>query len=73
MEFEEFLKNFKASHPDWFQSDSRPVQAVKAPMVKEAAKAPEIKPQAAKEAVVEEDWDAAEVVDVEEAENWWDK
>jgi hypothetical protein len=23
--------------------------------------------------VVEEDWDAAEVVEVEESENWWDR
>jgi len=47
--------------------------AVKAPMVKEAVKAPEIKPPVAKEVVVEDDWDAAEVVEVEESSNWWDK
>ncbi len=71
--FEDFMAGFMAKHPNWFGSDFRPVQAVKAPMVKEAAKAPEIKPQVAKKAVVEEDWDAAEVVEVEEPENWWDK
>lgn len=71
--FEDFMAGFMAKHPNWFGSDSRPVQAVKAPMVKEAVKAPEIKPQAAKEAVVEEDWDSAEVVEVEEETEWWNK
>ena len=71
--FEDFMAGFMAKHPNWFGSDSRPVQAVKAPMVKEAVKAPEIKPQVAKEAFVEEGWDAAEVVDEDEPTEWWNK
>lgn len=71
--FEDFMAGFMERHPNWFGSDSRPVQVVKAPMVKEAVKAPEIKPQVAKESVVEEAWDAAEVVEVEEETEWWNK
>lgn len=71
--FEDFMAGFMAKHPNWFGSDSRPLQVVKAPMVKEAVKAPEIKPKVAKEAVVEECWDAAEVVEVEEETEWWNK
>lgn len=73
MSFEDFMAEFIQRHPDWFGSDFKHVSTVKAPMVKEAVKAPEIKPQVAKEVVMEEDWDAAEVVEVEESENWWDK
>lgn len=69
--FEDFMAGFMAKHPNWFGSDSRPLQAVKAPMAKIAVKAPEIKPHVAKEAVLEEAWDAAEVVEVEENEEWW--
>jgi hypothetical protein len=39
--FEDFMAGFMERHPNWFGSDSRPVQAVKAPMVKEAVKAQE--------------------------------
>jgi hypothetical protein len=42
-------------------------------MPKVEEKAPEIKPQVAKEVVLEDDWDAAEEVEVEESENWWDR
>lgn len=38
--FEDFMAGFMAKHPNWFGSDSRPLQAVKAPIVKEAVKAP---------------------------------
>ncbi len=37
--FEDFMAGFMAKHPNWFGSDFRPVQAVKAP-IKEAVKAP---------------------------------
>ncbi len=71
--FEDFMEQFKKRHPKDFGLDSRVSVAVKAPTSKIEVKAPEIKPEVAKEAVVEEDWDVAEVVEVEESENWWDK
>ncbi len=40
MSFEDFMAEFIQRHPDWFGSDSRPAQSVKAPMVKEAVKGP---------------------------------
>lgn len=73
MSFEDFLAEFKKRHPKEYGLDSGRSVAVKAPMPKVEEKAPEIKPPVAKEVVVEEDWDAAEVVEVEESENWWDK
>ena len=51
MEFEEYLRNFKLLHPEWFGLDSRGSVAVKAPTPKAEVKAPEIKPEVAKEAV----------------------
>ncbi len=71
--FEDFIEQFKKRHPKEYGLDSGGSVAVKAPMAKVAVKAPEIKPEVAKEAVVEEDWDAAEVVEAEESENWWDR
>ncbi len=73
MSFEDFLEEFKKRHPKEYGIDSvRPV-TVKAPMPKVEEKAPEIKPQVAKEEVLEDDWDGVEAMEVEESENWWDK
>lgn len=65
--FEDFLEQFKKRHPKEYGLDSARSVAVKAPMVKIAVKAPEIKPQVAKEADLDrmsqsagEDWDALE-------------
>ena len=71
MSFEDFLSEFKKRHAKDFGIDSRGSVSVKAPMPKVEVKAPEIKPQAAKDTVLEEAWDAAEVVEVEENEEWW--
>lgn len=70
MNFEDFLAEFIKRHPKEYGIDSvRPV-TVKAPMPKVEEKAPEIKPQVAKEVVLEDDWDAAEEVEVEQDEYW---
>ena len=71
--FEDFLEAFKKRHPKEYGLDSGRYVAVKAPMAKveeKNAPAPVSVPMAV---VVEEDWDAAEVVEVEESENWWDR
>ena len=68
--FEDFLEQFKRRHPKDYGLDSGRSVAVKAPMPKVEAKAPEIKPQVAKEVVLEDDWDAAEEVEVEQDEYW---
>lgn len=70
--FEDFMEQFKKRHAKDYGLSGGSV-AVKAPMAKVVVKAPEIKPEVAKAAVVEEDWDAAEVVEAEESENWWDR
>ena len=70
MSFEDFLEQFKNRHPKEYGIDSRGSVAVKAPTAKIEVKAPEIKPQVAKEAVVAEDWDAVEEVEVEQDEYW---
>ncbi len=49
--FEDFLEDFKKRHPKEYGLDSVGSVAVKAPMAKVVVKAPEIKPQVAKEAV----------------------
>ena len=49
--FEDFIEQFKKRHPKEYGLDSGGSVAVKAPMAKVEVKAPEIKPQAAKEAV----------------------
>ena len=70
--FEDFIEQFKKRHAKDYGL-SRASVAVKAPMVKveeKNAPAPVSVPMAV---VVEEDWDAAEVVEVEESENWWDR
>lgn len=69
--FEDFLAEFKKRHPKEYGLDSGRFVAVKAQMSKVEVKDPEIKPQAAKDTVLEEAWDAAEVVEVEENEEWW--
>jgi len=69
--FEDFLEEFKKRHPKEYGLDSGRSVAVKAPMPKVEEKAPGIKSQVAKDTVLEEDWDAAEVVEVEEKEEWW--
>lgn len=69
--FEDFLAEFKKRHPKEYGLDSGRFVAVKAQMSKVDVKDPEIKPQAAKDTVLEEAWDAAEVVEVEENEEWW--
>lgn len=65
--FEDFLEQFKRRHPKDYGLDSGRSVAVKAPMPKVEAKAPEIKPQVAKEVVIDrmsqaagEDWDSIE-------------
>lgn len=71
--FEDFMERFKKRHPKEYGLDSGGSVAVKAPIDKvdvKAAPAPVFVPKAA---VVEDGWDEAEVVEVEESENWWDK
>jgi len=51
MSFEDFIEQFKKRHAKDFGGDSRASVAVKAPTPKAEVKAPEIKPQVAKEAV----------------------
>ena len=68
--FEDFMEQFNKRHAKDFGIDSRGSVAVKAPTAKIEVKAPEIKPQVAKEAVVAEDWDAVEEVEVEQDEYW---
>ncbi len=65
--FEDFMAGFMAKHPNWFGSDFRPVQAVKAPMVKEAVKAPVLPVPVRLDAVPDrmseaagDDWDSIE-------------
>ena len=70
MNFEDFLAEFIKRHPKEYGLDSGCSVVVKAPMPKVEAKAPEIKPQVAKEVVLEDDWDAAEEVEVERDEYW---
>lgn len=70
MSWDDFLEAFKKRHPKDYGLDSGSFEAVKAPTAKVEVKAPEIKPQVAKEAVVAEDWDAVEEVEVEQDEYW---
>ena len=70
MSFEDFMEQFKKRHPKDYGLDSGGFEAVKVPTAKIEVKAPEIKPQLEKEAVVEEDWDAVEEVEVEQDEYW---
>ena len=49
--FEDFIEQFKKRHPKEYGLDSGGSVSVKAPMDKVVVKAPEIKPQVAKEAV----------------------
>lgn len=66
------MEQFKARHAKDYGSDFRPETVEKAPMVKaEVKKATAPVPVAIKPAV-EYDGDMAEVVEVEESENWWD-
>jgi len=65
--FDDFMEQFKKRHPKDFGLDSGGSVAVKAPVVRIAVKAPEIKPHVAKEAGLDrmpqaacEDWDALE-------------
>ena len=65
--FEDFIEQFKKRHPKEYGLDSRGSVAVKAPMAKVVVKAPEIKPQVAKEAVMDrmsqsagDDWDGVD-------------
>ena len=73
MSFEDFMEQFKKRHPKEFGLDSVGSVAVKAPMAKVVVKAPPAPVSVPTAVVVEEDWDAAEVVEAEESENWWDK
>lgn len=70
--FEDFLEAFKKRHPKDYGLDSGRFVAVKAPMVKveeKKAPAPVSVPMAV---VVEDDWDAAETVEVEtEEDEYW--
>ena len=67
--FEDFMEQFKKRHAKDYGLSGGSV-AVKAPTSKIEVKAPEIKPEVAKEAVVAEDWDAVEEVEVEQDEYW---
>ncbi len=65
--FEYFMEGFRKRHPHWFGSDSRPVQAVKAPMVKESVKGPVLPVSVRLDAVPDrmseaagDDWDSIE-------------
>lgn len=49
--FDDFMEQFKKRHPKEYGLDSGRSVAVKAPTPKAEVKAPEIKPQVAKEAV----------------------
>ena len=71
--FEDFLAEFIKRHPKDYGLDSCGSVAVKAPMPKVEVKAPLAPVSVPRAVVVEEDWDAAEVVEVEESENWWDR
>lgn len=73
--FDDFMEQFKKRHPKEYGLDSGRSVAVKAPMVKvEEKNAPApVSVSVPMAVVVEEDWDAAEVVEVEESENWWDR
>lgn len=51
--FEDFMEQFKKRHAEDYGSDSRAFVAVKAPMAKVVVKAPEIKPEVAKEAIMD--------------------
>lgn len=72
MSWEDFLAEFKKRHPKEYGLDSGRSVAVKAPMVKveeKNAPAPVSVPMAV---VVEDDWDAAETVEVEtEEDEYW--
>jgi hypothetical protein len=70
LSWDDFLEAFKKRHPKEYGLDSGCSVVVKAPMPKVEAKDPEIKPQVEKAAVVEEDWDGAEEVEVEQDEYW---
>lgn len=70
MSFEDFMEQFKKRHPKEFGLDSGGSVAVKAPMAKVVVKAPPAPVSVPKAAVVEEDWDAAEEVQVEQEEYW---
>jgi hypothetical protein len=67
LSWDDFLEAFKKRHPKDYGIDSGGSVAVKAPMSQVEAKAPEIKPQVAKEVVIDrmsqaagEDWDSIE-------------
>ena len=67
--FEDFMVEFKKRHPREFGLDSGGSVAVKAPMAKIAEKAPEKAESVKTVAVVDDGWDAAEEVEVEENDN----
>lgn len=72
MSWEDFLAEFKKRHPKEYGLDSGRSMAVNAPMPKVEVKATGIKPQVAKGVGMEDDWDAAEVVEVEtEEDEYW--
>jgi len=79
MSFSEWLENgVMRRHPEWFEREEKSMPskneanvAVKAQMPKVEVKAPQKPVSVPTAAVVEEDWDAAEVVKVEEKEEWW--
>ena len=72
MIWEDFLAEFKKRHHKEYGLDSGRSVAVKAPMVKvEEKNAPA--PVSVPTVAAVDDWDAAEEVEVEESENWWDR
>lgn len=72
MSWEDFLAEFKKRHPKEYGLDSGRSVAVKAPMVKVEEKKAPAPVSVPKAVVVEEDWDAAETVEVEtEEDEYW--
>lgn len=72
MSWDDFLEAFKKRHPKDYGLDSGGSVAVKAPMVKVEEKKAPAPVSVPKAVVVEEDWDAAETVEVEtEEDEYW--
>lgn len=87
MSFEDFLVGLRARHPDWFGlpapnaggCDSSPVATPKATEPEKPENVPRTPGFDPATAVLDkqsqaagDDWDAADVVETEQTENWWD-
>lgn len=75
--FEDFIEQFKKRHAKEYAGERQatPQTVAHSPIHSptKLVNAPEKPVPVPKAAVVEEDWDAAEVVEAEESGNWWDK